>query len=309
MDQTNKARHNFVLAFQYCWSGDDFPYFREISVGKSPGIHSGYVAIDLLDEALELKPDFQEAWDLRGDIWHAMLNENFDENYPHYINSKAWKEIHNKYFKQFGPLCPCGNKATQLHHKTYDNVGKENIQTDLNGFCVDCHQETHESIIPNRKTDTKGEKYWNTFKSYVNEHGNKLRLFPEPDLPSIYGIQIDRKTYKSMDRHKDGAFWLIAFRSTEKLQAKLCIKSVKHYNNLKKQKDKINQQFNNISNELNWEDNKRSVGFFNSNIGHVRNANTDQEHPWLYRKLLMLHNVFQPFIFDLQERNMNSSKR
>ena len=301
MDQKTKARHNFVLAFQYSWNGVEFPYFREIRVGRYESIHTGYIAIDLLDEALELNPDFQEAWDLRGDIWHAILNENFEESYPHYIKSEAWRETHKKYFKQFGALCPCGNKATQLHHKTYDNVGKENIQTDLNGFCVDCHQETHELIIPNRKTDTKGKEYWKTFKAYVNENGDKLRLFPEPDLPSIYGIQIDLKTYKSMDRHKDGAFWLIAFRSAEKLQAKLCTQSEAHYNNLKMQEDKINQQFNDISDELKWEDNKRSVGFSNINIGHVRNANTDQEHSWLHNRLLRLYKVFQSYVLDLQK--------
>ena len=235
------------------------------------------------------------------DIWHAILNENFEENYPYYIKSKAWKETHKEYFRQFGTLCPCGNKATQLHHKTYDNVGKENIQTDLNGFCIDCHQETHELVIPHRKTDTKGAEYWKTFRAYVNENGNKLRLFPEPDLPSIYRIQIDRKTCKSMDRHKDGAFWLIAFRNTENLQAKLCIQSKTHYNNLKKQKEIINQQFNDISEELKWENNKRSIGFSNNTVGNVRAANTDQEFSWLHDRLIRLHEVFRPRVLELQD--------
>ena len=306
MDNVNKARHNFVLAFQNCWNGDEFPCFRKLSDGKSPFNHSGYFAIDLLDEALELKPDFQEARDLRGDIWHAILKEVSDEKYQHYLKSKAWNEIRNKYFEEFGRLCFCGNKAEHLHHKTYDNVGKENIQTDLSGLCYDCHQQVHETIIPNGKPGTKDEKYeeyWKAFESYVNEQGNTLKLFPKPDLPSIYGIQIDRETRKSEDRHSDGAFWLIAFRNATELQALLRIQSMMDYNNLKKQKDKINQQFNDNSHELKWVDKKKDyrVGFSNSNIGHVKNADTHQEHQWLYDRLLMLHNVFQPIIFKLIE--------
>lgn len=65
MDNRTQARHNFVLAFQYCWDGKKFPIFREISVSEQEHIHTGYCAIDLLDEALDLHPDFQEARQLR----------------------------------------------------------------------------------------------------------------------------------------------------------------------------------------------------------------------------------------------------
>ena len=34
MDNMIQARHNFVLAFQYCWNGKEFPIFREISVSE-----------------------------------------------------------------------------------------------------------------------------------------------------------------------------------------------------------------------------------------------------------------------------------
>ena len=81
MDNITQARHNFVLAFQYCWDGEEFPVFRDI--------HMGYSAIDLLDEALDLKPDFQEARDLRADIWHAILKNNCDEHYDRYLHSKS----------------------------------------------------------------------------------------------------------------------------------------------------------------------------------------------------------------------------
>ncbi len=73
MDCIIQARHNFVFAFQYYYNGTEFPVFREISVSELGDIHTRYFAISLLDEALELKSNFQEARDLRSDIWHAIL--------------------------------------------------------------------------------------------------------------------------------------------------------------------------------------------------------------------------------------------
>ena len=308
MDNITQARHNFVLAFQYCWNGKEFPIFREISVSEPECIHTGYCAIDLLDEALNLHPDFQEAHDLRGDIWHAILIKNFDENYQRYIDSKAWSETRNQYFDQFGHLCSCGNQATQLHHKTYENVGKENIPTDLNGICDVCHQEMHQSIIPNRKNDIKkgkkykeGKKYWDKFNTYVKKNGNQLQLFPKPDLPSIWGVQIDLKTLKSADRRKDGAFWLIAYRNATEQQANLCMQSLTHYNALKKQKDIIKGEFEDNLGELKWLDNKKHIGFSDGTVGDVMEADTDQEFSWLHDRLIRLHEVFRLRVLELQD--------
>ena len=80
MDCITQARHNFLLAFQYCWNGKEFPVFREISVSELGDIHTGYLAIGLLDEALDLHRDFQEARDLRSDIWHAILMNNCEDH-------------------------------------------------------------------------------------------------------------------------------------------------------------------------------------------------------------------------------------
>ena len=301
MDNITQARHNFVLAFQYCWNGKEFPIFREISVSEPGDIHTGYCAIDLLDEALNLHPDFQEAHDLRGDIWHAILIKNFDENYQRYIDSKAWSETREKFFEQVGLLCPCGGKATEVHHKTYDNVGKENLLTDLVGLCEPHHRDVHQWRNSNGANDAKAKEYWDKFETYVEENGNQLQLFPEPDLTSVYGIQIDRKTLKSSDRHKPGAFWLIAYRNTDKLQANLCVQSSIHYSGLKKQKDIIKKQFEDNLGELKWEDDKKWIGFSNNTVGNVTTANTDQEFSWLHDRLIRLHEVFRPRVLELQD--------
>ena len=292
MDNITQARHNFVLAFQYCWNGKEFPIFREISVNGLEGIHTGYCAIDLLDEALDLHPNFQEARALRSEIWHAILTNNPRNGYDKYLNSNAWNETRDKLFEQIGRRCICGRIATQVHHKTYGNIGKENLLTDLVGLCDRCHRDVH---------DRAGEVYWDRFRTYVEENGNRLQLFPEPNLPSIYGIQIDRRTLNSKDIYRDGALWLIAYRSADKLQTNLCIQSSTHYDRLKNQQDTIEGQFGDNLGELKWQDDKRWIGFLNDTVRHVSRANTDQEFSWLYGRLVRLHEVFQPLVLKLQK--------
>ena len=299
MDNITQARHNFVLAFQHCWNGEEFPIFREISVSGLEVIHTGYCAIGLLDEALDLHPDFQEARDLRSEIWHAILTNNQQDIYREkYLHSQAWSETREKFFEQVGRQCICGDTATQVHHKTYDNIGKEDLLTDLVVLCDRCHRNIHQSENPNK---AKAEEYWDKFKTYVEENGNQLQLFPGPDLLSIYGIQIDQKTFNSGDRFKDGAFWLIAFRSSKKLQANLCMQSLGHYNDLKRQKDIIQGEFEDNLGRLKWEDGRKWIGFLNDTVGHVSGADTDREFPWLHDRLVRLHMVFQPRVLELQE--------
>ena len=304
MDNITQARHNFALAFQHCWNGEEFPIFREISVSELGDIHTGYLAIGLLDEALGLKPDFQEARDLRGDIWHAILTNNCEDHYEKYLNSKAWSEIREKCFDHFGRQCLfCSNPATEVHHRDYTNIGKENLLTDLSVLCSDCHQRFHELGNLNNANDTRARarEYWNQFKTYVEENGNQLQLFPEPDLPSIYGIQIDRRTCTSEDIHEKGTFWLIAYRSANKLQANLCVESSAHYSVLERQKEIIEGQFDDNLGELKWADNRKWIGFSNNTVGNVRTANTDQEFSWLHDRLVRLHEVFQTRALELQE--------
>ena len=296
MDNITQARHNFVLAFQHCWNGTEFPVFREIIVNASERINTGYCAIDLLDEALRLHSNFQEARNLRSEIWHAILTGNPPNDYDNYLRSQAWAETRERFFEQVGRLCICGEPATQVHHKTYDNIGKEALLTDLSGLCNRCH-----TGVPRKRNNNTGEEYWNKFKTYVTENGNRLQLFPEPNLPSIYGIQIGQKTLKAEDRYKDGAFWLIAYRNRNELQANLCMQSPTHYRHLKEHQDTIQGQFENTLGELKWEDGKKRIGFLDDTVGNVNRANTNQEFSWLHNRLVRLHEVFQSYVLGLQE--------
>ena len=293
MDKITQARYNFILAFQI---------FREISVGKQEDIHTGYSAIDLLDEALNLHPNFQEARDLRGEIWHAILIKNFDENYNNrYLNSKAWDETRDKCFDKFGYLCPCGFTATQVHHKTYANVGKENFLTDLVILCDSCHDHFHELRNSNGVSDVKGREYWDSFKTYMEKNASDLQLFPNCYGNSIYGIEIDGKTRKNNEIVNKGAFWLVAYRDRNKLQANLCTQLLIYYDYLKKQRDNIQEKFENNLGELKCDDSGKRIGFHNNNVGNVAEADRDEEFLWLRDRLVKLHTVFQPLVLELQE--------
>ena len=205
---------------------------------------------------------------------------------------KAWAEIRKKCFAHFG--CQClfyGNPATVVHHRTYDNIGKENVPKDLSPLCDECHNRFHDIA----------RDYWRKFRVSVEGKGNDLQLFPEPNLPSIYGIQIIQGIQNARDIFTEGAFWLIAFRSRDTLQANLCMQSSTHYKRLKEQRDTIQGDFEgNAFGELKWQDEKRWVGFLNSTVGHVKAANREDEFSWLHDRLIRLQEVFSPRIAKIQ---------
>ena len=249
-------------------------------------------AIALLNKAVDLSPCFSEASLFREEVWHYLL-KSLDPNndlgtYDAYKSSPAWQRKRNAVKQRDGGQCVCGAPATEMHHKTYKNLGKEPL-SELVMLCNACHNRLH----PAEPGDPRGKAYWDKFATYMKENENNLQLFPEPNLTSIYGIQIDGKTLGNEDISKDGACWLIAFRSQNELQANLCMQSSTHYNDLKNQEDII---FEGNLGELKWQENKKWVGFVDNTVGHVSRAHTEQEFSWLHERLIKLHKVFSPYV-------------
>lgn len=46
----------------------------------------------------------------------------------------------------------CGERATQLHHLSYENLGEEELYIDVVPLCKDCHDDMH-----SEKGDDYGE--------------------------------------------------------------------------------------------------------------------------------------------------------
>lgn len=66
------------------------------------------------------------------------------EDYRDYLSSDDWKERRKEMMEEAGWVCnECGNKATQLHHLAYDNLGCEELDIDVIPLCTACHREVH----------------------------------------------------------------------------------------------------------------------------------------------------------------------
>lgn len=72
--------------------------------------------------------------------------------YSEYIQSTAWDRRRHEYFTKHGRACACcGAHAQELHHLTYDRIGRE-LDDDLMGLCKSCHQDvTREHIATGRQ--------------------------------------------------------------------------------------------------------------------------------------------------------------
>ena len=64
--------------------------------------------------------------------------------YIEYLKSDEWREKRKILMEQCDWTCSkCGKKATQLHHLNYNNIGNEELNTDVVPLCKDCHDEIH----------------------------------------------------------------------------------------------------------------------------------------------------------------------
>ncbi len=81
--------------------------------------------------------------------WHELISRNWDKHYPRYIETDTWRAKRITVLERDGYLCVCGANASVVHHKRYDNIGKEPL-SDLVSLCKDCHTDIH-AIIKKRR--------------------------------------------------------------------------------------------------------------------------------------------------------------
>ena len=142
-DDLDEARRCYATAF----------LFLDTSLNASAEYYQP--VINLLDRALQLVPDFLDAYYLREETWHNFLRQskgtvNHDDVYNSYLCSKAWEDKRTQVLKRDGYRCVCCNTQAvdiplDVHHKTYENIGKEPL-SDLAAMCKSCHDATHERL-------------------------------------------------------------------------------------------------------------------------------------------------------------------
>ena len=87
-------------------------------------------------------------------LWQGLLNPMSNKEYREkYLESSNWKEKRKRVLDRDDNLCICGERATVVHHKTYENLGWEPL-SDLVALCRNCHDGYH-GRLPD-----KSESFW-----------------------------------------------------------------------------------------------------------------------------------------------------
>lgn len=80
--------------------------------------------------------------------WRRLLTIRYPNPrwlYAAYLGSEAWKVKRAERLEIDGRKCQgCTLSGfLDVHHKTYRNIGDENVQDDLVSLCRNCHNATH----------------------------------------------------------------------------------------------------------------------------------------------------------------------
>ncbi len=137
-DNLNQARFHYSTAFLLFYQLENHYYqYQVVNLDA---------VIELLDASLRLVPDFLDAYYLREEVWHIYLvstkgTADQDPTYDLYVRSEAWAEKRKQVLKRDDNRCVvCNAPAQEVHHKTYENIGKEPL-CDLSSVCKSCHSE------------------------------------------------------------------------------------------------------------------------------------------------------------------------
>lgn len=69
-------------------------------------------------------------------------------DYRRHLNSTYWADLKRRALNRSGKQCErCGWQIlgpyqSQLHHKTYERLGREELE-DVELLCISCHEEEH----------------------------------------------------------------------------------------------------------------------------------------------------------------------
>jgi 5-methylcytosine-specific restriction endonuclease McrA len=94
--------------------------------------------------------------------------------YNQYIKGPRWAAKREAWFNAFGKYCrACGTAygPIQLHHMTYDRLGRERM-SDLVALCANCHKEV-EITLPPGGWDGPNGRYSNFVKAKRKNRGRK----------------------------------------------------------------------------------------------------------------------------------------
>ena len=153
--------------------------------------------IERLERTLTLSSD-SDVCVFIGDTWHYLLKaldkRNEFRTYEKYSASPAWKRKRDLVIERDKGKCVwCQAEGKQVHHKTYDNIGKEPL-SDLVLLCVPCHIGEHcvpFDLLPDTQPPLESPSgkasAKEAFIAYVQRESDILQLSDsERSRPSAY---------------------------------------------------------------------------------------------------------------------------
>lgn len=135
------------IAVQQC------PYCgRKLGSVKKSSVQD-FESLPVFDQKLldEKTKEREQQWDARRQARLQEYEEQRQQEYAQWqqkwrehLESDYWKKIRQKVFRRANFICEgCGvNRATQVHHLTYDRLGCE-MMFDLVAICKPCHKVIH----------------------------------------------------------------------------------------------------------------------------------------------------------------------
>lgn len=147
-------------------------YAAAVTLFQDPSADDYEIVIRLLEKALKLYSDFSDAQVLVQDVWHHFLtsvdpHNEFGTYENKYLKSLAWERKRTEIINRDNGKCVrCQEEGRNVHHETYDNIGKEDL-SDLILLCDECHNAAHQ-----QQSETSRE----AFIAYVKRKSTILKL-------------------------------------------------------------------------------------------------------------------------------------
>lgn len=79
--------------------------------------------------------------------------------YRQYLKTPLWKEKRKQALEHYGCICNrCKEHGTDVHHITYARVGGQELLSDFEILCRECHTAHHKIERENKKKTNKNKK-------------------------------------------------------------------------------------------------------------------------------------------------------
>ena len=285
-------------------------YAAAVILFQDPSEDDCEIVVEFLEKAFNLYSDLDTLVFI-GEVWHYLLKSldeyNNSETYKKYLSSPAWNRKRDLVIERDKGICVrCRAEGKEVHHKTYDNIGKEPL-SDLVMLCKGCHERVHQPRVPSdqqsamqQPLETLPEEVSvkEAFRAYIERESDLLRYadFGASERPNYVN-------YGSGYPKENGYYniWLAAWIPIDRneIAAVISIQSnsryfESHYKKFEEHKDRIENTFS-------FEDVKfaeESSGIWQlrvmkEDVDLIQTANWDTAFRWLRETLEKLYWVLR----------------